>query len=240
MAARTIEEFYNAPQDIEWAVDHTGKLFILQARPITTLGSPGNLSFLPPGEGFWTFDPTHFPRPMTPWLQATYSFQYASYHARRMGCMINSINFRFVHQFAYTQPDIRPPSEALERAAEAYWAKKLFEDDYREFTDFFRPECEALQEELRKVNPSSLSYTSLATFVERCFDMAAEFWKRHHTYSFPAGIAVGDFMLRMAQLTGKDEMETLQLLEACSPESRGILNRMSERSARLSKNTKGI
>jgi pyruvate,water dikinase len=29
----------------------------------------------------------------------------------------------------------------------------------------------------------------------------------------------------MAELTGKDAMETLQLLEACSPESRGILNR---------------
>lgn len=225
MAARTIEEFYNAPQDIEWAIDQDGRLNILQSRPITTLGEMGSLSFLPPGEGFWTFDPTHFPRPMTPWLQATYSFKHATYHARRIGCMIQCINIRFVHQFAFTQPDIQPPSEALERAAKAYWTKKLYEDDYREFTDFFRPECEAMQEQLRKVNPSSLSYTALKAYVARCYDNAAEFWRRHHTYTFPTMAAVGDFMNRMSALTGKPIMETLQLLEASSPESRGLLNR---------------
>lgn len=225
MAARTIEEFYNSPQDIEWAIDQHGKLNILQSRPITTLGEMGSLSFLPPGEGFWTFDPTHFPRPMTPWLQATYSFKKGTYHARRIGCMIHDIKMRFVHQFAFTQPDIQPPSEALERAAEAYWTKKLYEDDYREFTDFFRPECEDMQEQLRKVNPSSLSYVALKSYVARCYDMAAEFWTRHHTYTFPTFAAVGDYMNRMSALTEKGIMDTLQLLEASSPESRGLLNR---------------
>lgn len=32
-----IEKHYQYPQDIEWAFDQTGKLFILQSRPITTL-----------------------------------------------------------------------------------------------------------------------------------------------------------------------------------------------------------
>lgn len=56
--ARSIEDFYNAPQDIEWAMDDTGGIFLLQSRPITTSGNSSSLSFLPPGEGFWTFDPT--------------------------------------------------------------------------------------------------------------------------------------------------------------------------------------
>jgi hypothetical protein len=189
MTSRTIEDFYNVPQDIEWAIDHNGKLNILQTRPITTIGSEGNLSFLPPGEGFWTFDPTHFPRPLSPWMQEKYTFEYGTNNSRRTGCLIKSIKFRFIHKFAYTQPDFFPPSEALERAAQAYWEKKLYEDDYREFTDFFRPECEELQEELRRINPSSLSYNSLVAYVTRCYDLAVEFWLRHHTYTFPAMVS---------------------------------------------------
>jgi phosphoenolpyruvate synthase/pyruvate phosphate dikinase len=56
--ARSIEDFYNAPQDIEWAMDDTSAIFLLQSRPITTADNCKSLSFLPPGEGFWTFDPT--------------------------------------------------------------------------------------------------------------------------------------------------------------------------------------
>lgn len=32
-----IENHYQAPQDIEWAIDKQGKIWILQSRPITTL-----------------------------------------------------------------------------------------------------------------------------------------------------------------------------------------------------------
>lgn len=99
---------------------------ILQTRPITT-----GMSFLPPGEGFWTFDPTHFPRPLSKWMQETYSMEYGSNHSRRTGCLIKTINFRFVHQFAFSQPGFNPPSDELERAAKAYWEKKLYEGETR-------------------------------------------------------------------------------------------------------------
>jgi pyruvate,water dikinase len=36
--ARRCERFFGRPQDIEWAVDGDGKLWLLQSRPITTLG----------------------------------------------------------------------------------------------------------------------------------------------------------------------------------------------------------
>ncbi len=34
---KKVEEHYDTPQDIEWAIDEQGNLFLLQARPITTL-----------------------------------------------------------------------------------------------------------------------------------------------------------------------------------------------------------
>ncbi|MFM7182389.1 MAG: PEP/pyruvate-binding domain-containing protein [Verrucomicrobiales bacterium] len=36
--ARSCEKHFGIPQDIEWAIDDTGKLWLLQSRPITTLG----------------------------------------------------------------------------------------------------------------------------------------------------------------------------------------------------------
>jgi pyruvate,water dikinase len=36
--ARKCEGYFGVPQDIEWAIDDTGKLWLLQSRPITTLG----------------------------------------------------------------------------------------------------------------------------------------------------------------------------------------------------------
>lgn len=36
--ARRCEDYFGVPQDIEWAIDDTGKLWLLQSRPITTLG----------------------------------------------------------------------------------------------------------------------------------------------------------------------------------------------------------
>lgn len=37
--ARSCETACGRPQDIEWAIDHAGKLWLLQSRPITTLGN---------------------------------------------------------------------------------------------------------------------------------------------------------------------------------------------------------
>lgn len=155
----------------------------------------------------------------------SYSVEYAEPLSRACGCLFKGVQMRFIHNFCFQQPQFVPPSDALERAAQAYWNKKLYEDHYREFVDFFRPECLQMQKELRDVNPSSLSHRGLVEHVALCYDMAKEFWRRHHTYTSPAMIVVGDYCNRMAELTGRDQMEALQLLESASPESRGVLNR---------------
>eukprot|EP00946_MAST-07B_sp_MAST-7B-sp1_P004674 g4674.t1 len=42
--AKKVHDYYGCPQDIEWAVNQDGKVVLLQARPVTTLGQPTSSS----------------------------------------------------------------------------------------------------------------------------------------------------------------------------------------------------
>ena len=50
--ARSVEAHFGTPQDIEWAIDDTRALFLLQARPMTALPDP--VAWVAPGPGLWS------------------------------------------------------------------------------------------------------------------------------------------------------------------------------------------
>ena len=65
---RSIESHFHIPQDVEWAFAG-GELFILQARPITTLTEPSTPTLtvsVDVPSGFWQRDASHYPRPFSP------------------------------------------------------------------------------------------------------------------------------------------------------------------------------
>ena len=39
-SARRVERHFGGHQDIEWAIDRDGELFVLQSRPVTTAAAP--------------------------------------------------------------------------------------------------------------------------------------------------------------------------------------------------------
>ena len=49
--ARRVADRYGRPQDIEWAIDRDGRLWLLQARPMTAVPEP--VSWVAPGPGLW-------------------------------------------------------------------------------------------------------------------------------------------------------------------------------------------
>jgi rifampicin phosphotransferase len=51
LAVRIADWFGGRPQDIEWAIDHQGMLWLLQARPMTAVPQP--VSWTAPGPGLW-------------------------------------------------------------------------------------------------------------------------------------------------------------------------------------------
>ena len=62
--ARQVEAHFGSPQDIEWAMAD-GRLFLLQARPITGLPEQAPVPVEPP-PGFWRREVSHYPRPLSP------------------------------------------------------------------------------------------------------------------------------------------------------------------------------
>jgi rifampicin phosphotransferase len=51
LAKRVADRYEGRPQDIEWAIDHDGRVWLVQARPMTALAPP--VSWTPPGSGLW-------------------------------------------------------------------------------------------------------------------------------------------------------------------------------------------
>jgi pyruvate,water dikinase len=66
--ARRVEALRGAPQDIEWAME-SGRLLLLQARPITAL--PVRPDIRVP-TGTWQKDTSHYPEPITPFAASTH------------------------------------------------------------------------------------------------------------------------------------------------------------------------
>ncbi|GAB3042308.1 PEP/pyruvate-binding domain-containing protein [Parafrigoribacterium mesophilum] len=50
--ARKVQQQFGPPQDIEWAIDDSDRLFLLQARPMTALPDP--VDWTAPGPGLWS------------------------------------------------------------------------------------------------------------------------------------------------------------------------------------------
>lgn len=103
--ARRVEAHFGTPQDIEWALSG-GKLYLLQARPITTLPPSEVLPLVTvePPPGFWERGESHYPQPLYP-LTRSVLLPAANQGFRRMcnefGLLMETIEEREIGGWVY-------------------------------------------------------------------------------------------------------------------------------------------
>lgn len=97
--ARKVEAAEGAPQDIEWALAG-GQLYLLQARPITTLMEPVPVPVIVP-HGYWERETTHAAMPSTPMTDSVMDIGPSMRHlAERFG-LIAQFDFREIGGWTY-------------------------------------------------------------------------------------------------------------------------------------------
>jgi rifampicin phosphotransferase len=111
--ARKIADRYGQPQDIEWAIDRDGRLWLLQARPMTALPEP--VSWTPPGPGLWSRNfrlGEWLPEAVTPmfatWLLPTLEDGYLDGMQETVGIRV-PFRYALVNGWYYNTPPIPTP-----------------------------------------------------------------------------------------------------------------------------------
>jgi pyruvate,water dikinase len=108
--ARKVAGFFGDPQDIEWALDASGQVRLVQARPMTALPEP--VTWEPPGAGVWLRNfrlGEWLPEPVTPlfmdWIVPCLDAGYNRAVARSAG-----VNVPMGHAAVYGWYYVAPPT----------------------------------------------------------------------------------------------------------------------------------
>lgn len=122
--ARQAETHFGSPQDVEWAIAN-GKLFMLQARPITTLPEqevepiPMQVSI---PEGYWESDAEHISKPLSPMARTAWLPTLTSGTQKMCattGILLDRIEYRDIGGWVYMRlvplggKDMTPPPPIL-------------------------------------------------------------------------------------------------------------------------------
>jgi rifampicin phosphotransferase len=257
--ARRVEAHFAAPQDIEWAIAEN-RLFLLQARPITTLPEqavrpPAHLLEVP--DGFWERDATHCPEPCSPSFR--FLFPYVTRVSREMvrdfGLPIEEITQRQIGGWLYVRmvpvggKERRPLPAWLARLlfpvmfrtvpglrASAAAAERFFASDRAgELVDCWyrewRPAAAARIEELQAVDLCSLDDDALIHHFDATVDFNHEGFRRHFVLHLPDLLLPAELLFFCRDELGWDEKDTLQILQGLSSKTTEPAVRLAELAA---------
>jgi rifampicin phosphotransferase len=257
--ARRVEGHFAAPQDIEWALAGN-RLFLLQARPITTLPEH---NFRPPAHllevpaGFWERDATHCPEPCSPSFRflIPYMTGVSRDMVRDFGLPIEEITQREIGGWLYVRmmpvggKERKPPPAWLARLllpvmfrtvpglrSSAAAAERFFASDRSgELVDCWyrewRPAAAARIEELQAVDLGSLDDDALRRHLGATVDFNHEGWRRHFVLHLPDLLLPAELLFFCRDELGWDEKDTLQILQGLSSKTTEPAVRLAELAA---------
>ncbi|MEO7940429.1 MAG: PEP-utilizing enzyme [Burkholderiaceae bacterium] len=182
--------------------------------------------FEAPGPGFWTQDPVHFPRPVTPYFQATHPAAYrigAHDFAAFYGLLIDGLQTAFVNGFGYTQVIEAPESVIAERFARAsqVFAEKLWREQLRDWDAVHKPAAIRRHRELQAIDVDGLSAAELRDHLTTCRDHHAAMIAQHMRFTAGALLPTGDFLAHAGDWTGLPHAQLLGLLRGSANVSSG-------------------
>jgi len=253
--ARSIERQFDAPQDIEWALAD-GKLYLLQARPITALPQRPEIKI--PDKGFWEKDTSHFPSPVTPLGASTYfpaSEDAYAVMCQEWGIPVERVEQRAIGYEAYTHmvpmggkegpappswiillvsrlmPALRQRRRIAKEAMRSRLPERLIESWYQEWRAQFRQEAK----NLNGVNLAELDDRA----VIKHFDMTIDFMRRglntHYRLIIPYVLAIHELAEVCKELLGYDTAKAISLVSGLSETSSEPAQKLTELAATVKK-----
>ncbi|GGP66399.1 PEP/pyruvate-binding domain-containing protein [Saccharothrix coeruleofusca] len=230
--ARHVEQRFGRPQDIEWAFAD-GRLWLLQARPITALPDPPPRPAgrpVQPPPGFWRRS-NYAARPLSPMARSTVLRGQADNLRHLLAYSLGqSLELREIGGWLYSRfamPDGPAGFAAkLNQVMAAVRADEPAGTVRRWHADWLPRLGGALERERDEVDPAALDDDQLRAHLTRLLELAHEASEAHFRIGGAGMLALGELGLACAELLGWDTPSTLVLLT-------GLPGRTTEPSHRL-------
>lgn len=249
--AKKVETHFGSPQDIEWATSG-GKLYLLQARPITTLAEKGvDFAADAPPPGFWEREISHYPRPLSPMFSSLWlPVQNACFKRvfDELSPLIETIELRELNGWVYQRmvpfggKDRKAPPTfvmwLMVRLIPAFRARikgsvdAVRKDIFGAYIDRWygewKPQLKARISELGRVGLTKLSNDDLDRAAGEVIRFMEESADKHFRLNAPQSLMVADLAFACRDLLQWDDSKTIDLLV-------GLSEKSSEPSRELSK-----
>jgi len=156
--------------------------------------------------GSWMIDAFHFPGPVPLYWARTHPEPYrrgCQEFASFYGLLIDGLEYRYLHVFAYAAVHPVSADEVGQRFARAQevLANKLWLKQLEEWDSVVKPAAIAAQRELQSVDPDRLSDAELVGYLERCHDNLVEMIYQYMRFTGAADIAGGDLLAHLSDWT---------------------------------------
>ncbi|CAK9017881.1 Prodigiosin synthesizing transferase PigC (Prodigiosin synthetase PigC) [Durusdinium trenchii] len=242
-AAEKLRLGYNSEQDIEFAFVGD-KVFILQARPITTM-----LETLPweaPEVGFWQLN-GHLTTPLSPIYARIWQYgmsKGAIANSDDVGLGFTAVDTAIINGFAYfcfRQPGPKKPPSALPppfvlrmimrltagkatKAATAWWTSKGYLAFMDKWDAEIKPALIARHLEMQRKDLGAMSDAELSTHLEALLEYGKDQYYLHSKYSMENLNPVGYFVMESLALSNDKitKAEAFQCLLGTSKISEGL------------------
>jgi len=251
--ARQAEAHFGSPQDVEWAIANE-QLFMLQARPITTLREqeiePIPMKFEVP-EGFWESDAEHISKPLTPMGSTVLLPTYTSGVEKMCtatGLLLERLEYRNIGSWMYVRmvppggKDMTPPPTwvmkimlriipamraRIQRATEFVRNNEQDALVERWYNEWY-PEISKRIIELRDVNLASLSEDEFDVHLSNTLELVRRGNELHFMLGCVNPFGIYELVTTTQELLGWDEAHTMELIAGLSTKSTEPSRKLAE------------